>query len=352
MNTAKTNDRLTQWASCAGCAAKMDAQTLAEVVRRLPATHDPNLLVGMQTSDDAGVYRISENLALVNTVDFFPPIVDDPYDFGRIAAANALSDVYAMGARPLTAMNLVAFPKSGLSLEVLHEILRGGADKLVEAGVALIGGHSVTDPEPKYGLAVTGLVDPARVVTNAGARAGDALVLTKPVGVGIITTALKQGMTDAQTVAQAVESMAQLNRRAAELMVEEGAHACTDITGYGLLGHALEMAAASGVMLHIAHRRVPHFSAALALGALGIAPGGLASNRHAFNGKIRFGDAVSGMWRDLLFDPQTSGGLLIALPEVVAARLVERLAVEGYGEAAVIGRVESGEGEVLIVVEQ
>ena len=235
------------------------AQTLAEVVRRLPATHDPNLLVGMQTSDDAGVYRISENLALVNTVDFFPPIVDDPYDFGRIAAANALSDVYAMGARPLTAMNLVAFPKSGLSLEVLHEILRGGADKLVEAGVALVGGHSVTDPEPKYGLAVTGLVDPARVVTNAGARAGDALVLTKPVGVGIITTALKQGMADAQTVAQAVESMAQLNRRAAELMVEEGAHACTDITGYGLLGHALEMAAASGVMLHIAHRRVPHF---------------------------------------------------------------------------------------------
>ena len=352
MNTATANVRLTQWASCAGCAAKMDAGTLAELLRRLPPSHDPNLLVGMHTSDDAGVYRIAPDLALVNTVDFFPPIVDDPYDFGRIAAANALSDVYAMGARPLTALNLVTFPKSGLALDVLHEILRGGADKLTEAGVALVGGHTVTDPEPKYGLAVTGLVDPARTVTNAGARPGDALVLTKPIGVGIITTALKQGLAGARTVAQAVESMAQLNRRAADLMVEAGAHACTDITGYGLLGHALEMATASGVALRIAHRRVPHFSAALELRALGIAPGGLASNRHAFNGKIRFGDAVSGMWRDLLFDPQTSGGLLIALPEVVAARLVERLAVEGYAEAAVIGKAESSMGEALIVVEQ
>lgn len=352
MNTATANVRLTQWASCAGCAAKMDAQTLAEVVRRLPSSHDPNLLVGMHTSDDAGVYRIAPDLALVNTVDFFPPIVDDPYDFGRIAAANALSDVYAMGARPLTAMNLVAFPKAGLALDVLHDVLRGGSDKLAEAGVALVGGHSVIDPEPKYGLAVTGLVDPARVVTNAGARAGDLLVLTKPIGVGIITTALKQGLADAGTVAQAVKSMARLNRRAAELMVECEARACTDITGYGLLGHALEMASASGVVLRIAHRRVPHFPEALALHARGIVPGGLASNRHAFNGKIRFGDAVPEAWRDLLFDPQTSGGLLIALPEVVAARLVERLAVEGYGEAAVIGKAENSIGEALIVVEQ
>jgi selenide,water dikinase len=299
MSAPSVKSRLTQWASCAGCAAKMDATTLGEVLRRLPPAHDSNLLVGLKTGDDAGVYRIAPDLALVNTVDFFPPIVDDPYDFGRIATANALSDVYAMGARPLTAMNLVAFPKEGLALEVLHEILRGGSDKLAEAGVALVGGHSVTDPEPKYGLAITGLVNPLRVVTNAGARPGDSLVLTKPIGVGIITTALKQGVADARTVAQAVESMAQLNRRPAELMVECGAHACTDITGYGLLGHALEMATASGVALRIAHRAVPHFPAALQLRALGVAPGGLAANRRAFNGKVWFGDAVPGAWCDL-----------------------------------------------------
>ncbi len=351
MSAPSVKSRLTQWASCAGCAAKMDALTLSEILRRLPVAHDPNLLVGMGTGDDAGVYRIAPDLALVNTMDFFPPIVDDPYDFGRIAAANALSDVYAMGARPLTAMNLVAFPKEGLAIEVLHEILRGGSDKLAEAGVVLVGGHSVTDPEPKYGLAVTGLVDPARVVTNAGARPGDSLVLTKPIGVGIITTALKQGVADARAVAQAVESMAQLNRRAAELMVEEGAHACTDITGYGLLGHALEMATASGVALRIAHRRVLHFPAALELRALGVAPGGLAANRRAFNGKVWFGVAVPAAWRDLLFDPQTSGGLLVAAPEAGAARLVERLAAEGFVEATIIGRADARECETLITVE-
>jgi len=343
--------RLTQWASCTGCAAKMSAQTLAEVVRRLPAAQDPNLLVGMGTSDDAGVYRIAPDLALVNTVDFFPPIVDDPYDFGRIAAANALSDIYAMGARPLTAMNLVAFPKEGLALEVLHDILRGGSDKLAEAGVALVGGHSVTDPEPKYGLAVTGLVDPACIVTNAGARTGDVLVLTKPIGVGIVTTALKHGVADARAVEAVVESMVRLNRRAAELMVEEGAHSCTDITGYGLLGHALEMATASGVALRIAHRAVPHFPAALELLARDVAPGGLGANRRAFEKKVRFNDTVPGAWRELLFDPQTSGGLFIALPEAAAGRLVERLASEGFGETIVVGSVEQRTGEELITVE-
>ena len=351
MSTLSVKSRLTQWASCAGCAAKMDATTLGEVLRRLPPAHDSNLLVGLKTGDDAGVYRIAPDLALVHTVDFFPPIVDDPYDFGRIAAANALSDVYAMGARPITAMNLVAFPKVGLALEVLHEILRGGSDKLAEAGVTLVGGHSVTDPEPKYGLAVTGLVDPLRVVTNAGAQPGDALVLTKPIGVGIITTALKQGIADARVVKAAVESMARLNRRAAELMVEEGAHACTDITGYGLLGHAAEMATASDVALHIRHRSVPHFVAALELLAQGVAPGGLASNRRAFQGKVRFDAAVPDAWRELLFDPQTSGGLLVALPEAGAVCLVERLAAEGTIEAAIIGRVARRESDMLITVE-
>jgi selenide,water dikinase len=349
---ATANVRLTQWASCAGCAAKMEAGRLGKVLRRLPPSCDPNLLVGMATGDDAGVYRIAPDLALVSTVDFFPPIVDDPYDFGQIAAANALSDVYAMGARPLTAMNLVAFPKQGLALEVLHEILRGGAEKLAEAGVALVGGHSVTDPEPKYGLAVTGLVDPARVVTNAGARPGDVLVLTKPIGVGIIATALKQGAADATSVRRAIESMARLNRRAAELMVEEGAHACTDITGYGLLGHALEMATASGVSLRIGYRDVPHFPAALELLLQGIAPGGLGTNRRAFSEKTGFDEAIPETWRDLLFDPQTSGGLLVALPESGAARFVERLVAEGSGSAAVIGRVERREHGAWILVEE
>lgn len=350
MNSATAKVRLTQWASCAGCAAKMDALSLSEVLHRLPVTHDPNLLVGMETGDDAGVYRIAPDLALVNTVDFFPPIVDDPYAFGLIAAANALSDVYAMGARPLTAMNLVAFPKEGLSLDVLHEILRGGTDKLAEAGVALVGGHSVTDAEVKYGLAVTGLVHPARVVRNAGARPGDRLVLTKPIGVGIITTALKQGVADARTVEHAVASMARLNRRAAELMVEAGVHACTDITGYGLLGHALKMAVASGVSLRFAHQAVPHFPEAPGLRAWGIVPGGLASNRKAFAARVRFGDSVPEVWRDLLFDPQTSGGLLIALPQVMAMALVAQLRTEEGEYAAEIGEViATDDGETICV---
>ncbi len=350
MNAPNETVRLTQWASCAGCAAKMDAQSLAEVLHRLPAARDPNLLVGLETGDDAGVYRIAPDLAVVNTVDFFPPIVDDPRDSGRIAAANALSDIYAMGARPLTAMNLVAFPKQGLALEVLHEILRGGTATLAEAGVALVGGHSITDPEPKYGLAVTGLVDPKRVVTNAGAAPGERLVLTKPIGTGIVTTALKQGVAGADVVRHAVTSMARLNRRAAELMVEEGARACTDITGYGLLGHGARMAAASGVTLRIAHALVPPLPGALELAAQGVAPGGLAANRRAFSANVRFDDAVPAAWRELLFDPQTSGGLLVALPEAGAARLVQRLAAEGV-TAAIIGRVEPREGVVLINVE-
>lgn len=342
--------RLTQWASCAGCAAKMEATTLAEVLRRLPRASDPNLLVGMETGDDAGVYRIGADLALVNTVDFFPPIVDDAFAFGQIAAANALSDVYAMGARPVTALNLVAFPRDGLALEVLHEILRGGAEKLAEAGVALVGGHSVADVEVKYGLAVTGLVDPARVVTNAGARPGDRLVLTKPIGVGIVATAIKQARADAVLVDRITASMARLNRRASECMLAHGAHAATDITGYGLLGHALEMAAAAHVGFRIAHRAVPHFAEAFALLAHGVAPGGLGANRAAFARHVDFAADVPEAWRALLFDPQTSGGLLVALPEAGAARLVQRLAAEGV-TAAIIGRVEPREGVVLINVE-
>ncbi|MCR4347774.1 MAG: selenide, water dikinase SelD [Sulfuricaulis sp.] len=341
--------RLTQWASCAGCAAKMDAGRLADVLARLPRSTDPDLLVGPETSDDAGVYRIADNLALLNTVDFFPPIVDDPYTYGQIAAANALSDIYAMGGRPVTALNLVAFPRNGLPLSVLHDILRGGSDKLAEAGVALVGGHTVADQEVKYGMAITGLIDPARLIRNGGAQPGDRLILAKPIGVGIITTALKQECAEAALVERAATVMRRLNRAEAEAMLLHDVHACTDITGYGLLGHALEMARASGVRLRIEHQKVPHFPEALDLCARGIRPSGLASNRQAFSESVRFDDAVPEVWRELLFDPQTSGGLLIALPEADAPRLLFRLC-ENDIEAFTIGHVtERGRGEILVV---
>lgn len=341
--------RLTQWASCTGCAAKMDAGRLADVLRHLPHSTDSNLLVGPETSDDAGVYRIADDLALVNSVDFFPPIVDDPYAYGQIAAANALSDVYAMGGRPVTALNLVAFPREGLALEVLHEILRGGADKLAEAGVALVGGHTVADPEVKYGMAVTGLVHPARVIRNGGAQPDDHLLLTKPIGVGIVTTALKQERAEAALVERAVAVMRRLNRAAAAAMLHYDVHACTDITGYGLLGHALEMARASGARLRIEHDSVPHFPEALDLCARGVRSSGLSSNRDAFSTGVRFEAAVPEVWRYLLFDPQTSGGLLIALPEADASRLLQRLRDSGI-EAASIGVVaEHGVGDIVVV---
>ena len=347
-NVSPIKIRLTQWASCVGCAAKMDAGRLADILRHLPRSTDPDLLVGPETSDDAGAYRIADNLALLNTVDFFPPIVDDPYTYGQIAAANALSDIYAMGGRPITALNLVAFPREGLALEVLHEILRGGSDTLNEADVALVGGHTVADQEVKYGMAITGLVDPARFIRNGGAQPGDHLILTKPIGVGIITTALKQECADASLVERATTVMRRLNRAAAETMLQYDTHACTDVTGYGLLGHALEMARASGMRLRIEHQKVPHFPEALELRARGIRPSGLLSNRSAFSKSVRFDDAVPQVWRELLFDPQTSGGLLIALPGAEAPRLLQQLHESGI-EASSIGHVtERGAGDVFV----
>ena len=314
---------------------------LDSILAKLPRSTDPNLLVGFDTHDDAGVYRLTDELALVQTVDFFTPIVDDPYTYGQIAAANALSDVYAMGGKPLSALSLVCFPEKG-DTAILEQILAGGHATMAEAGCTVVGGHSVRDEEIKFGYAVTGLIHPKKIWTIGGARPGDRLLLTKPLGTGVITTALKKGAAKPDWVAAAVRAMLQLNRDAVEALSElgEAVHAVTDITGYGLLGHALEMASASGVALRIAHLHVPHFAVALELRALGVAPGGLAANRRAFNGKVRFGDAVSSAWCDLLFDPQTSGGLLVALPEAGAGRLFGRLATEGFGDAAVIGRVE------------
>jgi len=295
--------------------------------------------VGLQTSDDAGVYQLSDEVALVQTVDFFTPIVDDPFTFGQIAVVNALSDVYAMGGTPLTGMNLVAFPIKTLSRSILKEILLGGLSKMEEAGVALVGGHSIEDPEIKYGLAVTGLIHPKKILTNAKAKAGDKLVLTKPLGTGIISTALKGQMASEEAVRKITESMVTLNRTASEWMIRIGAHACTDITGFSFIGHALEMATASQVGLVIQSKTVPIFPEAMEYAKLGLIPGGAHANRQFFSCKVEGHSNVPERLLDILYDPQTSGGLLISLPCDQAERLVTALKKEEHIHTSVVGEV-------------
>lgn len=311
------------------------------MLRHLPQSTDPNLLVGTNTADDAGVYRLSPDLALVQTVDFFTPVVDDPYWFGAIAAANALSDIYAMGGTPLTALNIAAFPVGTLSLDTLAEILRGGADKVREAGATIVGGHTVDDPEPKYGLAVTGLIHPDRILTNAGARSGDALVLTKPLGSGIATTAIKRGLASDQLRDTVIALMATLNRAAAEAMLEVGAHAATDITGFGLLGHLGEMAAGSGLAASISAAAMPLLPGVLALAAQGVVPDGSRRNLEALAGQLHWDRAIDEAQRLVLGDAQTSGGLLIALPAAAAPSLLAALARRGI-TGALVGSMAAG----------
>jgi selenide,water dikinase len=305
------------------------------------------VLVGFGTSDDAGVYRLSDDLALVQTVDFFTPIVDDPFDFGRIAAANALSDVYAMGGVPLTALNIAAFPMEALGPELLTRILEGGAAVAAAAGVAILGGHTVEDDEPKYGMAVTGTIDPRRIVTNAGARPGDALVLTKPLGTGILASALKKDAIDEAQMAEAVRWMTTLNAAASRAMLAAGANAATDVTGFGLLGHANEIARASGVRLRIGASLVPVYPLAREMLAAGIAPAGSRKNAEEHGRFTTFEAGVDPAYRLLFSDAQTSGGLLIAVPPdglpVLLASLREPDAL-----AAVIGSVEPGSGLVIV----
>jgi selenide,water dikinase len=305
----------------------------------LPIPKDPKVLVGLDTSDDAGVYQLNEEVALVQTVDFFTPIVDDPFTFGQIAVANALSDVYAMGGRPLTGMNLVAFPIKTLPSSVLKEILLGGLSKMKEADVALVGGHSVEDPEIKYGLAVTGVVHPQKILTNAGARPGDQLVLTKPLGTGIIATALKGGMASDEAVTKMVESMVTLNRKASEWMKKFGTHTCTDITGFSFIGHSLEMATASHVGMVIQSKAIPIFPEAMEYAKLGLVPGGAHSNRQFFSCKVEADTNFSPLLMDILYDPQTSGGLLISLPSDEAEKLVIALKKEGNLYSSIVGEV-------------
>ena len=302
----------------------------------------PDLLVGLTAADDAAVYQINATQAIVSTVDFFTPIVDDPYDFGAIAAANALSDIYAMGGEVLFAVNLVAFPDN-LDKGILAEILRGGAEKVAEAGAVVVGGHSVNDKEPKYGLAVTGLIAPERVRRKGGAQPDDILLLTKPLGVGVVTTALKRQMTAPEHLALAVASMKRLNRDAARAAVAAGARAMTDITGFGLLGHAQEMARQGATDFRFDLARLPWLPGALDYGRAGAFPGGMGNNAAFFRPQVTFAAGIDFLYQDMLFTPETSGGLLITVPPTGVSLFLAALP-----DAAVVGRVTAGEGHIWI----
>ena len=303
--------KLTKLSRCAGCGAKVGAGVLARLLEGLQVHRDPNLLVGFDRSDDASVYRLSDELALVQTVDFFPPIADDPYLFGQIAAANALSDVYAMGGEPKLALNLMCVPRD-MPDEAVHRMLRGGYDKVYEAGCLITGGHSIFDDEPKYGLAVTGFVHPDRVLTNSGARPGDVLLLTKPLGVGVLSTAHKGGMASKEGMALAYQMMTTLNKAARDVLVKYRVHACTDVTGFSLLGHLLEMAQGSGLRAVVHADRVDVIPEALELARLGVLPEGMYRNRSFAAPWVDPGE-VPLHRQDVLYDPQTAGGLLAAV---------------------------------------
>ena len=310
---------------------------------------DPNVLVGTETSDDAAVYQLDSDRAIVQTVDYITPVVDDPYSCGQIAAANSLSDIYAMGATPLFALNIVGFPVGSLPLSVLEEILRGGADKVREAGASIIGGHSIDDPEPKYGLVVTGLINPAKIFRNSTARVGDDLILTKPLGLGIITTGIKREKVAKATIDAAVDLMATLNRGASEAMVEVGANACTDVTGFGLLGHLHEMTAAAKVGARVFLSKVPVLSEAWGLIQGGICPGGTRRNRDSLQGAIVWSPEIRDDAQLILCDAQTSGGLLIAVPKEMTPALIQRLRVHRAPAAALIGEViEDPDGRIWV----
>ncbi|WP_165250374.1 selenide, water dikinase SelD [Paludisphaera soli] len=341
--------RLTRYARRAGCAAKHPQDFLLPLLGGLPAVTDPNVLVGSATADDAAVYKLSDDLALVMTTDFFTPIVDRPYDFGVIAAANALSDVYAMNGVPFAALSIVGFPDATLTPEVLAEILQGAAAKAGEAGVSIIGGHTIKSEEPIFGLAVVGRVHPDGVLTNAGARPGDALVLTKPLGSGIITTAAKRGEDHLGAIDEAITVMSALNRDASRILAGAGARALTDVTGFGLLGHLRNIVAASDVSATIWSDRVPVMAAAREYARVGVVPGGTHANRRSLAGVVRFGPDVDDAEQLLLCDAQTSGGLLGVLPADRADEAVRDLRRAGTRASAEIGRIEAeGAGGIRV----
>lgn len=313
----------------------------------LPKFNDPNLLVGFESSDDAAVYRIDDCKVLIQTVDLFPPMVDDPYHFGQIAAANALSDIYAMGGAPTLAMNILCYPED-MDTEIVKAIMQGGYEKVMEAGAIIAGGHSIKDHEPKYGLCVTGFAKPEEILKNSNAKAGDILILTKPLGTGILNTAAKAGLTAKETERMVIDSMARLNRKACEVMKKYPANSCTDVTGFGLLGHAYEMGAGSGVTIRLDAAAMPLLPEAGDMAKMGIIPAGAYANRAFLEGKISIAEQVPLEIADILFDPQTSGGLLIAVPNDYAQALLEELKEEDPA-SSIVGRVINAENFVIYV---
>lgn len=339
---AEQSVKLTKLASCGGCGAKVGAGVLAQLLEGLRVHRDPNLLVGFDKSDDASVYKVSDDLALVQTVDFFPPMVDDPFLFGQIAATNALSDVYAMGGEPKLALNLLCVPED-MPKDAVHQLLRGGYDKAYEAGAIITGGHSILDKEPKYGLAVTGFVHPDRVLTNSGARPGDVLLLTKPLGIGVLTTAAKADMASPEGLALAYRLMTTLNKSARDAMVRYRVHACTDVTGFGLLGHTYEMAQGSDVEITLNVDAIDLIPEALELARMGILPAGMYRNRKFAQPGVDPGDTELAK-QDLLYDPQTAGGLLMAVAPEDAPALLEALktTVPSAQRVGTVARYEGG----------
>ncbi|NHI82800.1 MAG: selenide, water dikinase SelD [Candidatus Thorarchaeota archaeon] len=341
--------KLTQYTHGLGCACKLRPQALEEVLRDLPIPTDASVLVGIETADDAAVYKLNDEYALVETVDFFTPIVDDAYWFGAISAANSLSDIYAMGAKPLFALSVVGFPSNRLPLSVLKDIIRGAQDKVKEAGISIVGGHTVDDTEPKYGLAVTGFVHPDRILRNSTAQLDDVLVLTKPIGLGIIATGIKRGLVDVAMAEEATRIMAELNKTAAEVMIEVGVSACTDITGFGLLGHLREMAAGSKVDVELVASHVPILQEARNLAVANVVPGGTLDNLAHVRPHVDFDDALSELDRVLLADAQTSGGLLISVPEKRCDLLLRNLQARHVEHAKMIGRITAkGKGRIRV----
>ena len=339
--------KLTKLANCAGCGAKVGAGVLAQLLEGIRVRQDPDLLVGFDKSDDASVYRISDELALVQTVDFFPPIADDPYLFGQIAATNALSDVYAMGGEPKLALNILCIPEK-MPKSAVHELLRGGYDKVYEAGAIITGGHSILDEEPKYGLAVTGFVHPDRVLTNAGARPGDVLILTKPLGIGVLTTAAKAELCPDAAMERAQRLMTTLNKSARDIMVKYRVHACTDVTGFGFLGHLCEMMQGSGTAAEIQVDQMDLIPEALDLARMGILPEGMYRNRRFAEAAVDAGDTELAR-QDLLYDPQTAGGLLMAIAPEDAEALLSELAA-AVPSAQRVGVVRPPMGETCIIL--
>lgn len=340
----ETDTKLTKLAKCAGCGAKVGAGTLSKLLEGFKSHTDENLLVGYDRSDDACVYKITDDTAIVETTDFFPPIVDDPYLYGQIAAANALSDIYAMGGEPRLALNIFCITED-MDTDTVTEILRGGYDKVYEAGAVIAGGHTINGSEPLYGLAVTGFVHPKMLLTNSSSMPGDVLILTKPLGIGIITTAAKAGIVSEEVLKRAYNQMATLNKYAGDIMVKYPVNSCTDITGFSLLGHSLEMAEGSNVRIHIDTDSVPYFPECTEYAEMGMIPAGAYRNRDFTEGKIKQNKDIDRALMDIMYDPQTSGGLLISVPKENAEALLNELNSDSHlnGRATIIGYVESAD---------